>query len=195
MAKKQGNAMQVVCYRGQTIVNSKYIDAEFVYRHWLLRVNPALLFPEFRKEHRKIIKVNGKKIGWAEIRGGCLPLKIYDLKGTGLRTIIRRWIRKHLGLMLRSFEKGYIAVGIGHFRYVVTKSYTEAGFVTCEVYDVVKQFPIGRFSFTSDFADVYAAVNCDGVFNTLQIILGYVADTIVYDSAALSLNKTINIHF
>lgn len=187
--------MQVVCYRGHTTVTSKHLDAEFVYRRWLFRVNPAFLFPAFRKEHRKIIKVNGKKIGWAEIRGGWTPLKIYDLKSYGLRTSICRWIRKHLGLMLRPFEKGYIAIGIGHFRYVVTKSVTEAGFITCEVYDVMKQLSIGWFSFTQDFSDVYVVTNCDGVFNTLQVILGYVADTLVYDSAALSLNKIINIHF
>lgn len=193
MRRRKASDMQVVCYRGETTVMSRYVDASYTFRPWLFMLNPKLLPPGLRKHHRKIIRVNGKRRGYAEYRDGWLPLQRYELNGSGAGVYIKKWIRRNLGFLLRPYEKGYVSIHLCGFRYAVTTAYTEGGFVHCEVYDIDRQYPIGRFDFAQDFSEVYVAANTDGVSNTLQVILGYVADMEVYNSVASDLDKTINI--
>jgi len=174
-------------------VCTKYIDAYFRYRRYIIKINPSLLFPAWRKEHRKVIIVNGKKCGWAETRYGLIPLNTYKRHVRAPFKWIKHILREHLGLCCSQYEKGYIAVGIGHFRYAVLQSRTTSGYIACDVYDIAEQEPIGRFYFNQEISEVYLIANRSGVSNTLQVISGYVADSVVYSQAAIALNRTIKV--
>lgn len=191
--RKMQVANQIHCEHGVTYVNCARVTAVYKYRWWFFRVNPRLVFPAFRREHRKLIIANGKKRGWGEIRGGLIPLSRYDLPGTGLSRSIQQFIRKFLGLGCKRHQKGYIYVAIGPYRYIVLQHTTKEGLHFCEVFDKRTEEQIGNFIFNQDFTEVYPHISNDNVAVTLQVIMGYVADSMVYSMAAGHLVKTINI--
>lgn len=192
-SRKPKQVNQILCERGVTYVDCVYVSAMYRYRWWWIHINPRILLPALRRDHRKIIIANGKRRGWGEIRSGWIPLSRYDISGKGLRFSIVRFVRKYLGLGLKKYERGYIYIGIGHFRYVVTQRVSKEGLYICEVYDKRTEDQIGTFVFNQDFSEVYPRTNRDGVINTLHVIIGYVADSLVYSRAAGMLSKTIKV--
>lgn len=184
---------QIHCERGLTYVDCVYVNAIYRYRRWLFRINPKLLFPAFRKDHRKFFIVNGKRRGWGEIRSGWIPLSRYELPGSGFRVSVWRFLRKRLGLGLRRYERGYIYIGIGPYRFIVIQHTSQEGLHICEVYDKKTEEQIGNFIFNQEFTEVYPHISYDGVENTLHVIIGYVADSMVYSRAAGLLQKTIKV--
>lgn len=187
------NKARIELYCGETTVSTSLVNAYFPYRRWLFKINPKLLFPAFRKEHRKLIIVNGRKCGWAEERYGLIPLNSHWNKAIGRFKWLKRWVRRHLGLWCNSYERGYKLIAIGHLRYIVLEAVTTSGYTACDVYSIIEQEPIGRFYFSQDLSSVYVKANREGVVQTLQVISGYVADALVYQHVALSLNRAINI--
>lgn len=184
---------QVVCDRGVTYVDCAYVNAIFRYRRWVVKLNPQLLFPSLRREHRKVFIVNGKKRGWGEVRMGQIPLSKYDLKGSGVFVGIRQFFRKYIGVGLRRNEKGYIYAGIGSYRFVIVQHISKEGLYICEVYDKRTEDQIGNFIFNKEFTEVYPHTSVRGIESTLQVIIGYVADSLVYSRAAGMLQSTIKI--
>lgn len=194
MAKTKAKPQnQVLCVAGLTYVDCAGMQALYKYRKWVLKINPALLFPAHRKEHRKLIIINGKRYGWAEIRSGMIPLPQFKLPAKNVLEAIRNFIRHRMGYLLKSYEKGYIYVAVKRGRYIVLKRKTPAGFTMCEVFRQHDGARLGHFVFSEDFTEVYpypASVRLNALF---CVIIGYVADTMVYNKAVEVLNKTIKI--
>lgn len=174
-------------------METKAINVIYQYRWWFVKVNPRLLFPAFRKEHRKIIIANGKKRGYGEIRGGLVPLSRYELPGHGFWRGVKTFFRKSLGLGCKRYEKGYIYIKISRWEFIVLQRTTEQGLQVCEVYEMKSENPVGGFIFNQDFSEVYPHISREGMTLTLYTIIGYVADSMVYNLAASSLSREIKI--
>lgn len=184
---------QIHCERGVTTVSSNTMTVVFKYRWWWFKLNPRLVPPGLRRDHRKSIIVDGKWRGYCELRGGLIPMQRYVLKGRGLRIKLLNALRRSLGLCCRKYECGYIKVVLGKYRFIVIQSVTERGLHRCEVYDARTEASIGSFMFNQELTEVYPYPMQDGVINTLQVISGYVADSLVYSMAASSLVRTIKV--
>lgn len=195
MARKRWKQPAITLYQGETTVETEHVSVFLRYRRWILKLNPALLPPAWRKEHRKLIVSGGKKVGWAETRYGLIPIKSCVSRPRRPFRKLKSFARKWLGIGCASYERGYILVGIGRFRYAVLQSTTTSGYTSCEVYDIQEQEPIGRFYFNPELTEVYLVANIAGVANTLQVISGYIADDLVYARAATTLNRTIKLVF
>lgn len=195
MARKKWKQPAITLYQGETTVETEHVSVFLRYRRWLLKLNPVLLPPAWRREHRKIIISNGKKVGWAETRFGLIPIRSRVSRPRRPFRKLKSFVRKWLGIGCLSYERGYVLVGIGQFRYAVLQSTTPSGYTLCEVYDIQEQEPIGRFYFNQELTEVYLVANVGGVANTLQVISGYIADALVYSKAAVTLNRTIKLVF
>lgn len=194
MVSKTKKKPAIVCSGGVTQVDCFGLSILYRYRWWWFRINPKILFPSLRKEHRKFIVVNGKRKGWGEIRSGRIPLSRYDRRYTGLRGFLLGFARNRLGLCLKRYERGYIYIAVGPYRYVVIQRATADGLYVCEVFDRSTEDPIGTLIFNLEFTEVFVHTTRDGVSKTLQVIAGYVTDTLIYSRAAAQLSRTIKIN-
>ena len=192
-AEKVNREERIICNAGMTTVEFGDILIALKYRPWFIQVNPRFLFPSLRKGHRKIIKVNGKKRGYAEVREGLNPLPRYRLPGQGFTWAVNTFIRKAFGFKCKSYEKGYIFVKFANFKYVVNMQHTEAGFRICEVWDLKAKVAVGKCIFSQDLKELYAHPYIDGITGLLYLVAGYVADTFVYDLAARQTYLTMKI--
>ena len=184
---------RILCNRGVTYLDYGSFSVVYKYSFWFLQVNPSLVLPSMRRGHKRIIIVNGKRRGWCEMRYGMIPLDSYVLPGSGVGHFILRFIRKYLGFCLNTYERGYILVAIGRYRYVVTKRITRDGLCICEVFDKRTNRQIGNVVFNKEFSEVYVRTGLDGVIKTLCTIAGYIADSVVYNRAASALEASIKI--
>lgn len=195
MARRRKELYSAVhCERGSTWVATPYVEAIYKYRWWFFHINPKLVPPAWRKEYRKLIIVNGKRRGCAEHRGGLIPLARYDLPGSGVRHSLLTFFRRKFGWFCKSYERDYVYITIAGFKFIIIKQVTKSGNVLCEVYDKHTQGPVGSFVFNSDFTEVYVQNILDGYVSTLHIIIGYMADSMVYGLAAAQLNREIVIN-
>lgn len=137
--------------------------------------------------------VDGKRKGYCEMRGGLIPMQRYDLPGAGFLRAFQTVLRHGLGICCSKRERGYTFVKFGRFKYIVLRRLTQEGLLLCEVYEIGSEKSIGSFVFNRDLTEVYPRYAMDGAQLTLQIIIGYVADTLVYSMAASSLVKTIKV--
>ena len=169
------------------------ISAIYRYKWWFLKLNPRLMPPNFRREQQKLIVVNGKRRGYAEIRAGQIPLDEYRRRGLNLAGKVGQLLRDTLGFTCRQRERGYIYVKLARYSYIVLHHTTPGGLEICEVYELKSQNQIGTFIFNQDFTEVSPHSSSDGVFYTLCVIIGYVADTLVYSRVAGLLEQTIRI--
>lgn len=191
-AKKRSET-QIIFDRGETFVQSEAITAYYRYRRWVLKVNPKLLFPGFRKDHRKRIYVNGRKYGFAEFRQACIPLPQYleDAPGIGFKFI--NWIRVHWGLCCRSTDRGYFYIKLGKQEYVVLRRYTKDRNIFCQIYYKPTGEMLGSFIFDKDFNNVYPHWSVDNWVRSMYVIIGYVADAVIYSTVAQQLNRRLNV--
>ena len=194
MIRRVKKTPAITCSGGVTQVEGYGLSILYRYRWWWFKVNPRLLFPSLRKEHRKLIVVNGKCRGWGEIRESRIPLSRYKRKFSGIRGFFLNFFRDRLGLCLKWYERGYIYIAVGDYRYVVIQRTTADGLYVCEVFDKRTEAPIGTVIFNVEFTEVFVHTTIDGVSRTLQVIAGYVADTLIYSRAAAQLSRTIKIN-
>lgn len=185
--------VKIVFDSGETFVQSDYVSAYYRYRRWLVRVNPAVLLPGFRKDHRKKIYVNGKKYGFAEYRHGCIPMRPYLDDGQGLGFTIVNWIRVHLGLCCRRTDRGYFYIKLGPQEYVVLRRYTKERNILCQIYYKPTEEILGSFIFDKDFNNVYPHWSVDNWIHSMYVIIGYIADAVIYSTVAQQLNRKINV--
>lgn len=194
MSRRVSKASNTIkCAHGVTWVDFDAVKAIYKYRVWFLRVNPRLLLPNFRREHRKMIIINGKNRGYGEVRSGYIPLSRYKLPGKGLIRNIQQFIREKFGLLCKRYEKGYIYLKVVGFKFLVLQRVTEQGLTVCEVFDKLSEEQVGTFIFNKDFSEVNLLTNNDGYTKTLHVIIGYVADSMVYSIAASNLIKNIKV--
>lgn len=183
----------VHCEQGKTFLDLNGIAITYKYRPWLVKLNPRFVFPALRREHRKAILVNGKRKGYCEMREGLIPMRRYALPGRGTIRFIKTALRLGLGICCSRRERGYAFVKLGRYQYFVIRNVTKEGLLWCEVYELGTEKSIGSFVFNREFTEVYPRPATTGVSLTLQMIIGYIADTLVYTLAASSLIKDIQI--
>ena len=161
-----------------TVVTDK---ATYDYRSkfWVVKVNPRLLMPYFRKVDPASIYINGRKRGWGEYRVGLPPIRecTYWAKGPA----------KRLQLLLQSWfaygcppgRGSYYRVKVGKVVFVVCPRYSERKELFCDVYDLYKQEKVGQIIFGANFEYAWPRVLVDGVHNSLLAIMGYLVRTVV----------------
>ena len=195
MARKVADrkSVKIIFDQGETFVESANLNAYYRYKRWFIHINPAFLLPGFRKDHRKKIYVNGKRYGFAEYNHGCIPLypPLDDAPGLGFK--IMNYIRIHFGLCCRRLDRGYFRVRLGTQEYVVLRRYTKERNVLCYVYYRPTNELLGSFIFDKDFNNVYPRWSVNDWVYSMYVIIGYVADAIIYASVAQQLNRRINV--
>lgn len=187
------NTVKIISDRGETFVQGPSLSAYFRYKHWLIKVNPVLLFPGFRKDNQKKIYVNGVKYGYAEHRYSCIPLVPYLFEGKDLGTRIQNFMRQRLGVWCKRNEKGYYLVQLGRYKYIVLRRYTKERNMLCTVYYKRTGEQLGSFVFDREFTKIYPRFGSDNLYNTMYVIMGYMADVAIYDSVAHLLDRTIEV--
>ena len=194
MARRSVKQQNIIyCDHGTTWVENSYLQAIYKYRWWFWRINPRLLPPAWRREHRKIIIVNGRRLGYGEIREGLRPISKYNLPGKGFGHAIKTFFRKCFGFGCKRYEKGYTYIKVGKFKFVIEQRTTEKGLLICEVTEIPSGEGVGGFAFSSDFSTVTLQYGPAGYELTLQIIMGYIADSCIYNLAATALTREIKI--
>ena len=191
-SKKKKSDVRIVFNNGETFVSGA-VSAYYRYKRWILRINPKLILPGFRKDHRKIIYVDGKKFGKGEFRQGCIPFYPYldDSQGIGFTVI--NWIRVHLGLLCRKSDRGYFYVKLGRQAYIIVRRYTEESNIFCKIYHKPTGDVLGSFIFDKDFLNVYPYWSVDNWVRSMFIVMGYVADAVIYSTVASQLNREIDV--
>lgn len=186
-------AVEIILDNGEIFVNSPSMSVFYRYRFWLFQINPRFLLPGLRKEHRKSIFVNGKKRGIAEYRQGCIPMFpfIFDNRNFGVKIV--NWIRVHLGLLCRKTDRGYFYIRLDKTEYIVLRRFTSARNVLCEIFCKEDGFMMGSFIFDAAFEKVYPYFSVDDWVNSMYVIIGYIADAVVYSTVAHKLNKSLEI--
>lgn len=193
MGRSAKDKVQVKATGGEVFLKAPRLNAYFRYRRWLIQINPALLFPGLRREHRKIIYVHGKKWGYAEYRGGCVPLQAFNAKAYGLKGFVLNMIRRHWGFCCSQLDRGYYYIHLRTRKYVVTRAVMNDGSIFCRVYFYPEGEPVAAFTIDSDFKKAYPSLGEYNIINTLYVIIAYVADSLLYARFAGALNHTIDI--
>lgn len=194
MARKVKVDNQIICSGGSTYLTALSLNATYKNRWYWFHVNPKLLFPAFRTYNRKVIFVNGKRRGYAEMRSGLIPLSRYVIPGKGLRISLLNFVRKYIGVSTKTYERGYMFVAIKGYSYAVTQHYTADGLLFCEVFDLRTEDQIGSLTFNTDFSEVVPRTTRAGVTHTLHVIAGFVVDSLIYSQVATALTKTIKVY-
>lgn len=186
-------AAHIIFENGETFVESDRLFANFKYVKWLFQINPRLVLPGLRRDHRKKIYVNGKKYGFAEYRHGCIPMYPYldDRRGVDIWFI--NWIRVHLGLCCRPSDRDYFYIKLRRQEYIVLRRYTNERNTVCKIYEKASGEMLGTFIFDSDFKNVYPHWCVDNWVYSMYVIMGYVADAVIYSAVAQELNRKIKV--
>ena len=193
LSSKKKPDFAIFCDRGVTWVRTPNIDALYRYKWYFVKLNPKMLFPQFRRDNRKYIVVNGRRKGVGEVRSGCIPLSEYDARGSGIGRVVKNFLKRRLGLCCRKYERGYILVKISKWKYIVLQRTTERGLLVCEVYNLDSEKQVGTFTFNPDFTEVHTYCGVEGMLNTMHVIIGYVADSNLFSMAAEQMTKKIKI--
>lgn len=191
--RKSKNDRIVECINGETFLQVPHLSAYFRYRKWLIQINPKYLFPGQRKEHRKIIYVHGKKYGYAEYRGGCIPLQQFNARAYGVKALFLNLIRRRLGVACSELDKGYYYIALKTKRYIVTRSVMKDGGIFCRVFFYPEGEAVGSFIIDKDFSKAYPTLGAYNIINTMYVIIAYVVDSLVYSRFAAALNHTVEI--
>lgn len=191
--KLKSETVKIVLERGSTFVQGRGLSVYYRYRRYLFRINQSLLFPAWRREHRKVVYANGKRYGWAEQRFGCVPIDTNRSRRRGILGVIVTFIRFHLGLFVPESMRGYYLVKIMHLKYIVTVYRGKDGLISGKICLKDTGEPVASFVFSKDLTKIYPIFGEYDVPNTVYTIIGYIADCIVYSSVAQSLNRVMEI--
>lgn len=180
--------------RGQIYVDGLRFDATFRYPYWLWKVNPHLLLPGLRRDHRKIIYINGKRFGKADYREGCIPLPSYRIKEEYFSDKLTNFVREVFGLGCSRGSRGYYNIKLRTNTYVVIVRKTSAGYVRCIVYCRDTYEYVGDFLFDSEMTVVHPRLALPRLERTFCVIVGYILDSLVYATVARQLDRKLEIH-
>lgn len=191
--RRKKSDIRVISDGGEVFVQSPSITAYYRYPKWLFKINQHVLLPGLRRNHRKIIFVNGKKYGTAEYREGCIPLTEYLGEEVWWSDKITRFVKVHFGLGCRKNHRGYFKVKLGHYEYIVLRRYTKENNIFCHIYYKPTEELMGTFIIDSTFTKVYPQFAVDHWVNSMYVIIGYITDAVLYSTVAMQLNKTIDV--
>lgn len=191
--QKKNNRPRIVSQHGEVFVNSAGISMYYRYRHWIIKVNPKLLLPCFRKDHRKKFYDNGHYVGYGEYRNTYIPMQLYRADGSNLAVVIFNFIREVLGMGCNEHERGYFLVKVKRYKYIILKRVTLEGNILCKVYHKTTGTMMGSFIYDKTFTRVYPSFSDSRAMRTLFIIMGYITDAVIYSTVASELNRTIEV--
>lgn len=185
----------VVSEHGSIYVDSQSYDAEFRYPWWLFKVNNLLLFPGFRRDHKKVIYVNGKRCGKADYREGCIPLPAYRIPEEYLSDKWANIFRETFGLRCPKTSRGYYNIRLHSKVYIVVVRRTSEGYLRCIVHRRDSSKYIGDFLFDTTVSVVYPRLQVRGLERTFSIIIGYMMDSLMYATVANGLKRKLEISY
>lgn len=191
--RKNLDTVSIISEGGQVYVSGRGLDVRYRYRRWLFHVNPAVVPLGLRKEHRKIVYINRRRCGRAEVCFGPNPLPEFRYGGKGLRVFWMNVMRNTFGWYSSRSEFGYMRVVLKRCHYIITKSFTEKGNLYCRVFDEYTGEGLATLVFDPNFDTLYPSIEYDGWLATALTIAGYVADTLIYSSVASQLNKKVKV--
>lgn len=192
-SSENANKIKIICNKGEIFVQGPRISVYYRYRWWFFRINPRILFPGLRRDHRKKIFVNGKNRGYAEFRGGRVPLPRYRRGQDLISNILDIFIHEKLGILCRQEECGYHLIHTMNTDYIVTERLTKEEHILCQVYIKETGEPIGSFVYNKDCNEIYPTLVAQRLVNTFTVIMGYVTETVLYSTMASKLNRTIEL--
>lgn len=190
---KRGIIIQMM--NGEIFVNTSGFYVYYKYAFWFIKINPKLLFPGFQREHCKNIYVNERKVGYAEHRNGCVPLKDYDYTKGGMLNKPINFIRRKLGLLCKPHNRGYYLIKIKNNTYILLSRITPQNNVFCQLFDGPTGYLISNFTFDNTITRVYPHVISPDFLEVMFIVIGYVAEVTVYTSAVSNLDRKIEVIF
>ena len=194
MPRKKVKADAVITSeRGNIYVDGARFDAEFRYPFWLFKINQHALLPGFRRDHCKVIYLNGKRYGKADYREGCIPLPSYRVPEEYLSDHWTNVFREISGLGCSRSSRGYYNIRLGSKTYVVVVRRTSEGYLRCIVHRRDSGRYIGDFLFDSSIEKVYPRLAVKGLERQFSIIIGYIMDSLVYTTVSFGLNRKLEV--
>lgn len=194
MSSRQRKTSVTIEMRGnRTHVIGPGLDATFRYKWWLLHVNPRLLPPGFRFSNQRVIYVNGKRYGHAKYRDACPPIPERTVKGKWIGVILLNFIRTQLGWKVEKHHRGYYKLKLGKYTYIVTQHVSKQKFVYCRVFLMPSGEDVGALTFEKDLSKVYTSLGQYNIINTLYVISGYIADSILFSLLGNEFYRTIEV--
>lgn len=195
MAKscKDRNAVRIISNNGEIFVQSPDMEVYYRYPRWMFKINQKLLMPGLRRDHRKIIYVNGRRYGYAEYREGAIPLTAYLDEVVYWSDNITNFIKVHFGLGCRRSRRGYFLIKLGRTEYIVLRRYTKERNIFCQIYCKSTEEFMGSFIIDSAFTKVYPQFAVNNWVRSMYTIIGYIADAAIYSTVASQLNKTLEV--
>lgn len=181
--------------RGRIYVVGDRFDAEFRYPYWLVKMNQNLLLPGFRRDHEKVVYINGKRFGVAYYHEGCIPLNRYRLRERTFLARVYNRLRETTGLFCPKSYRGYYNVKLRTGSYFAVVHTTYDGHFRGVVYDKLNEECIGEFILDENIEHVYPRIVVDKLERTFCVVVGYVMDCMVYSTVASKLNRKFEINY
>ena len=172
-AKKKPLAT-IISERGDIYVQGARFDAHFRYPFWFLKVNPVFLLPGLRRDHRKIVYVNGRRFGKADYREGCIPIEGYRMKEEYFSDKLTNFIWETFGVGCPSSRRGYYNIKLRTNTYVVLVRRTSKEYIRCLVYCRDTKEYVGDFLFDRNIENVYPRLEDKRLERTFCVIIGYI---------------------
>ena len=180
--------------RGNIYVDGARFDAHFRYPVWLFKLNPKLILPGLRRDHRKIVYINGRRFGKADYRDGCIPLESYRLRENRMLDKFMNFIRETFGIGCSNRSRGYYNIKLRTNTFVVVVRRSSKEYIRCIVYIRDSGDYVGDFMFDNAIENVYPRLVRHDLERTFCVIIGYIMDSLVYTTVALHLDRKLEIH-
>lgn len=181
--------------RGNIYVDGSTYDVEFRYPFWLFKINQGVLLPGFRRDHCKVIYLNGKRYGRADYREGAIPLKEYRVPEEYWSDHVTNVMREFTGLGCSRSARGYYNIRLKSRTYVAVVRRTSDGYLRCIVHCRDNGRYIGDFLFDANVEKVYPRLSARGLERTFSIIIGYIMDCLVYTTVSIKLERKLEIKY
>ena len=179
---------EIIVKAGNTYAVFDNVYIFYSERPWIIKLNPQLIPPALRRDGKMNVTVDGRRVGFLEQRYGCIPSR----RNTTKRGLVG-FIQRKLGFMLQPYQRGYVQLNIGRFKYFVVSMYADDGSSTHEMRDLKTGTPVGRITFTADMSYVYLNPLRDGVVATLCVVAGHMARRELFSKSAIHANGNIKI--
>ena len=171
-----------------------YNDLTMEYRatRWLVRFNTSILPPQLKRDGKKVLIVNGYKMGYAEFRYGVPPVSSLAASRPPIHRF-KKFVKHILGYGTIYTNKGYVFAVISKHPVVMTFNFTGDAYMDCHVYHVKSATEIGYITFTPGFCECKIISYFEGTKKAVAILAGFIVDAFIPRTAVVALNRTVRI--
>ena len=173
--QRSSKGVSIVLRKGKTYVYGPGVDVVLKDSIWMIRVNPKLLPPGFRRTDRKKLFVGRKCIGWAYQAYTGIPIDEYRRKCEYLSDVWANYICERTGIGCRERKRGYFAVCIKNTIFIVVVGKTEQGNYDCLVYTKHNSDYIGNFIISPTFETIQNRLGDMRYARKFYTVIGYVS--------------------